>query len=99
MDSYQRYLITGNPDQLLKAGMNARRFAALTISNAQIENHAYFKAIDDELEQWWSRGVPERILLELDIAKVNLRKVRRPFSCLSRKSTQWSRSISGSWTY
>jgi Family of unknown function (DUF5906) len=84
VDSYQRYLITGNPDQLLKAGMNARRFAALTISNAQIENHAYFKAIDDELDNGGAEAFLD-YLLNLNISEVNLRKVPRTAELLKQK--------------
>jgi hypothetical protein len=82
--SFARYLFTGNPDQLIKAGMAARRFAAISINEEKAEDHAYFKAIDDELDNGGAEAFLD-YLLKLDISQVNLRKVPRTAELLKQK--------------
>ena len=79
MESFARYLFTGNPDQLIKAGMAARRFAVLSISEDKAEDHAYFKAIDDELDNGGAEAFLDH-LLNLDISGPICVRCRRRLS-------------------
>ena len=82
--SYQRYLITGNPDQLIEAGVEARRFAMLSINEARMGDHAYFAAIEEELNNGGAEAFLDH-LLKLNIRGVNLRKVPKTAELLKQK--------------
>ena len=82
--NFHRYLFTGNPDHLIEAGMAARRFAVMRINDARVEDHAYFKAIDVELDNGGAEALLDT-LLKLDISKINLRKVPKTAELLKQK--------------
>jgi hypothetical protein len=43
VDNHVRLLITGNPDWLVPAGLEERRFAVLDVGDAHREDHGYFR--------------------------------------------------------
>jgi hypothetical protein len=69
-----RLLITSNHGWVVPAGFEERRFCVLDAGEAHMQDHDYFAAIFDELDN----GGYEALLYglqNLDLSKVNLRKV------------------------
>ena len=48
--NYVRLFVTGNPDWLVPAGFEERRFAVLEIGEAHMQDKAYFAAIDEQMD-------------------------------------------------
>ena len=46
--NYVRLLVTGNPDWLVPAGLEERRFAVLDVGEGHIQDTAYFAGIDEQ---------------------------------------------------
>ena len=44
--NYVRLLVTGNPDWLVPAGMEERRFAVFDVAEDHMQDHRYFAAIE-----------------------------------------------------
>jgi hypothetical protein len=84
VSNYVRMFINGNPDWLVPAGMEERRFATFDAGSEHIQDIPYFKAIVDELED----GGYERLLYELlnfDLSTVDLRTIPKTAALLDQK--------------
>jgi Family of unknown function (DUF5906) len=82
--NFVRLFVNGNPDWLVPAGMEERRFATLDVGEAHMQDIPYFRAIDEELK----RGGYERLLFELlsfDLSKVELRVIPKTAALLDQK--------------
>ena len=79
-----RVLITSNHDWVVPAAMDERRFAILDVGDDHRKDYAYFKAIDDQLDN----GGREALLhhfLHLDINGINLREVPQTQGLVEQK--------------
>ncbi len=75
--NYLRLLVTGNNNWLVPAGLEERRFAVLDMGDDRRQNHAYFQAIEDELDAG-GRGKLLHYLLNLDLKELrDLRQIPR----------------------
>ena len=72
VSNYVRLLVTGNPDWLVPAGFEERRFAVLDIGERHMQDHAYFAAIDAEMENGGREALLDH-LLKFDLKSVDLR--------------------------
>ena len=69
-----RLLVTGNPDWLVPAGMDERRFAVLDVGAGCKGDHGFFAALDAQMDA----GGREALLHELlaaDLTGIDLRRV------------------------
>ncbi len=82
--NFVRLLVTGNPEWVVPAGMEERRFAVLDIGDARKEDHAYFAAIDDEIKGGGRAALLDH-LLGFDLRSVNLRSIPRTAALLDQK--------------
>jgi hypothetical protein len=74
VDNHIRLFVTGNQDWLIPAGFGERRFAILDVGEGNMKDRAYFKAIDDEM----NNGGREALLHELltfDLSQINLGEI------------------------
>jgi hypothetical protein len=79
-----RVFINGNPDWLVPAGMDERRFACLDVASLHKEDIPYFREIAEEL----AGGGYERLLWELlhfDLSTVDLRHIPKTDALLDQK--------------
>jgi hypothetical protein len=84
VSNHVRLLVTGNPEWVVPAGMEERRFAVLDIGDGHKEDFPYFAAIDREMENG-GRAALLYYLLNLDITDVNLRSIPRTSALLDQK--------------
>ncbi len=69
-----RLIVTGNPDWLVPAAMEERRFAAFDLGDGKIQDHVYFAAIDEEMDNG-GREALWHYLLNFDLNSVDLRSI------------------------
>jgi hypothetical protein len=82
--NYVRIFINGNPDWLVPAGLDERRFATLDVGEVHKQDIRYFRAIVDELEQGgYGRLLHE--LLTFDLSKIELRVIPKTDALLEQK--------------
>jgi hypothetical protein len=84
VSNYVRLFICGDRDWLVPAGMGERRFATLDVADTHKEDTAYFRAIEEELED----GGYQRLLYELltfDLETVDLRHIPKTEALLDQK--------------
>jgi hypothetical protein len=84
VDNYVRLLVSGNHDWQVPAGYEERRFAIFDVSEAHMQDHDYFAAIDKEMDN----GGREALLYELlnfDLSTVNLRQIPKTGALLEQK--------------
>lgn len=74
MDSYVRIAMSTNNDWAVPATRDERRYFVLDVCNSRAQDTEYFSEISDELESMGKEAFL-RVLLEFDLANVNLRKV------------------------
>ena len=82
--NYVRLLVSGNQNWLVPAGFGERRFATLDVGEEHKEDHAYFAAIDAEM----NNGGREALLyhlLNFDLTTVNLRSIPKTTALLDQK--------------
>jgi hypothetical protein len=82
--NYVRPFILGNPNWLVPAGMDERRFATFDVAENKKENTTYFAAIEAELRG----GGYQRLLHELlhfDLSTVDLRHIPKTEALLDQK--------------
>jgi hypothetical protein len=82
--NFVRLFVTGNADWIVPAGFDERRFAVFDVASHHKQDHAYFAAIDDEM----NNGGREALLyhlLNLDLSKVNLRAIPKTDALLEQK--------------
>jgi hypothetical protein len=66
--------VTGNPEWLVPAGFEERRFAVLDVADTQMQKTAYFAAIDEEMENGGREALLHH-LLNFNLGSVNLRAI------------------------
>ncbi|HZL28073.1 MAG TPA: primase-helicase family protein [Acidobacteriaceae bacterium] len=67
--NYIRLLVTGNNNWLVPAGMDERRFAVLDVAEHKRQDHSYFRAIDDEMNNG-GREALLRYLLSVELGRI-----------------------------
>jgi hypothetical protein len=87
--NYMRLLVTGNPDWMVPAGWEERRFAVLDVGEDHMRDHPYFAAIDEEMNKGGREALLHN-LLNLDLSKINLREVPKTNALLDQKVATFS---------
>ena len=87
--NYVRLFVTGNPDWLVPAGIEERRFAALDMGEARMQDTEYFAAIDAEMDNGGREALLEH-LLRFDLSTVNLREIPKTAALLEQKMSSLS---------
>ena len=82
--NYVRLFVTGNPDWLVPAGFEERRFAVLDVGEARMQDHKYFAAIDAEMDNGGREALLDH-LLRFDLKAVNLREIPKTAALLDQK--------------
>jgi hypothetical protein len=84
VDNYVRLLVSGNPDWIVPAGFEERRFAVVDVGDAHMEDHAYFAAIDKEMDNGGREALLD-LLLSIDLSGMNLRKIPKTAALFEQK--------------
>ena len=82
--NYVRLLVTGNPDWLVPAGLEERRFAVLDVGEGHIQDTAYFAGIDEQMDNGGREALLD-YLLEFDLKNVDLRTIPKTAALLDQK--------------
>jgi hypothetical protein len=82
--NHVRLLVTGNPDWLVPAAMEERRFCVLDASDAHREDFDYFAAIDAEMDNGGAEALLHH-LLNVNLSGLNLRSVPKTEALLDQK--------------
>lgn len=82
--NYVRLLVCGNQNWLVPAGFGERRFATLDVGEDRKEDHAYFAAIDAEMDNGGREALLHH-LLNFDLTTVNLRTIPKTTALLDQK--------------
>jgi Family of unknown function (DUF5906) len=82
--NYMNLFVTSNEDRPVPADFESRRFAMWKISDAHKNDHEYFKAIGDELENGGYEALMD-YLLKFDLSGINLREVPKTDALLTAK--------------
>jgi hypothetical protein len=84
VDNYVRLFVNGNPEWLVPAGMDERRFATLDVGEKHKRDIPYFRAIVRELEGGgYGRLMHE--LMTFDLSGVDLRTIPKTEALLDQK--------------
>ena len=84
--NYVRLFVCGNPNWLIPAGFKERRWAVFDMGEDHMQDHAYFEAITQEMDNGGREALLYH-LLNFDLSKVTLRVIPRPPPCsISRSS-------------
>jgi hypothetical protein len=79
-----RLILASNSDWVVPAGLTARRFCCLDVPDTHAEDHAYFAALNEEMENGGPAALMHH-LLGLDISGVNLRESPKTAMLLEQK--------------
>jgi hypothetical protein len=82
--NHVRLLVSGNQNWLVPAGFGERRFATLDVGEDHKEDHAYFAAIDAEMDNGGREALLYH-LLNFDLTAVNLRTIPKTTALLDQK--------------
>src|SRR6476661_2943552 len=82
--NHVRLYICGNPDWLVPAGFKERRWAVFDIGEEHAQDHAYFAAIDHEMNNG-GREALLHYLLNFDLSQVNLRVIPKTAALLDQQ--------------
>jgi Family of unknown function (DUF5906) len=82
--NYVRLLVCGNQNWLVPAGFGERRFATLDVGEEHKQDHAYFAAIDAEMESGGREALLD-FLMHFDLKSVNLRTIPHTAALLEQK--------------
>jgi Family of unknown function (DUF5906) len=82
--NHVRLLVTGNPNWLVPAGFEERRFAVLEVGEHHIQDAEYFAAIDAEMNGGGREALLD-YLMRFDLEKVDLRKIPKTAALLDQK--------------
>jgi hypothetical protein len=82
--NYVRLLVTGNPDWLVPAGFEERRFAVLDCGEHHMRDIPYFAAIAEEMGNDGREALLAH-LLAFDLSKVDLRTIPTTAALLDQK--------------
>ena len=85
INNYVRLFVTGNPDWVVPAGFEERRFATLDVGDEHQQDYTYFAAIDAEMEAGGREALLYHLLFEVDCSKVNLRHIPHTTALLEQK--------------
>ena len=85
INNYVRLLVTGNQDWQVPAGFEERRFAVLDVGDAHQQDHAYFAAIDAEMNAGGREALLHHLLFEVDCSAVNLRQIPHTMALVEQK--------------
>jgi hypothetical protein len=97
VDNHLRIFTTGDNDWIVPAGFDARRWFVLTVGDEHREDHDYFAAIDEEM----NNGGREALLHELlhfDLSGINLRSVPKTTALFEQKEKTFTIDQSGGTT-
>lgn len=82
--NYLRLFVTGNPDWLVPAAVDERRFAVIDVGDRHQQDHKYFAAIDREMASGGKEALLE-YLLSFDTDKTDLRTIPPTAALLDQK--------------
>jgi hypothetical protein len=82
--NFVRLFICGNPDWVVPAGFEERRFAVLDVGEDHMQDHAYFAAIDEEMANGGREALLD-FLLNFDLSTVNLRVIPKTAALVEQK--------------
>ena len=82
--NYIRLFVTGNPDWMVPAGFKERRWAVFDMGEDHMQDHAYFAAIDHEMNNG-GREALLHYLLNFDLSQVNLRTIPKTAALLDQQ--------------
>ena len=82
--NYIRLFVTGNPDWLIPAGFKERRWAVFDMGEDHMQDHAYFAAIDHEMNNGGREALMHH-LLNFDLSQVNLRSIPKTAALLDQQ--------------
>lgn len=85
-DSYLNLSITSNAKHFLPISGTARRFFIPTISQEQTQKHAYFQAIQDQLDTGGYEALLYHFLNEVDLTGFNVRVVPKTAGLLEQRN-------------
>ena len=94
--NHMRLFVTGNHEWIIPAGLRERRFAVFDVGDGNIQDYAYFAAVEDEM----NNGGREALLhhfLNFDLTKVKLRIIPRTKALLDQQVQ--SSSPEDAWWY
>jgi Mesyanzhinovviridae DNA primase len=84
IDNFVRLLVTGNPDWVVPAGHEERRFAVFDMSERNIQDHEFFESMQKQMDHG-GREALLHYLLNFDLSKVNLKKIPKTQALLHQK--------------
>ena len=79
-----RLFVTGNPDWMVPAGFKERRWAIFDMGEDHMQDHAYFAAIDHEMNNG-GREALLHYLLNFDLSQVDLRTIPKTAALLDQQ--------------
>ena len=82
--NHMRLFVTGNPDWMVPAGFRERRWAVFDMGEEHMQDHAYFAAIDHEMDNG-GREALLHYLLNFDLSQVDLRTVPKTAALLDQQ--------------
>ena len=82
--NFIRLYVTGNPDWIVPAGFKERRWAIFDMGEGNIQDNAYFAAIDHEMDNG-GREALLHYLLNFDLSQVDLRVIPKTAALLDQK--------------
>jgi Family of unknown function (DUF5906) len=85
VNNYVRLLVTGPQAWVVPAGFEERRFAVLDVGEEHMQDHPYFAAIDEEMDNGGREALLWYLLHEVDCGAVNLRAVPHTSALLEQK--------------
>jgi hypothetical protein len=96
VDNHIRLFITGNPDWVVPAGFEERRFATLDVGELHREDHPYFAAIEHQMCNGGREALLYHLLHNVDCSAVDLRTIPRTAALFEQK-VQSMNSEQGWW--
>lgn len=85
VNNYVRLFVTGNPDWVVPAGFEERRFAVLDAGDEHQKDYSYFAAIDAEMDAGGREALLHHLLFEVDCSQVNLREIPQTTALIEQK--------------
>ena len=85
INNYVRLFVTGNPDWVVPAGFEERRFATLDAGDERQQDYAYFAAIDAEMDAGGREALLHHLLHEVDCSQINLRQIPHTTALIEQK--------------
>jgi hypothetical protein len=82
--NFLRLFVTGNPDWLVPAALEERRFAVLDVGEDHIQDVRYFAALEREMDSGGREALLDH-LLHFDLSTVDLRSIPRTTALLQQK--------------